>query len=120
MHHYRCQNIYISTTASDRVVDTLELFPLNYQMPELSSTNRLLMAAKDMMDAFQNPHPDVPFTSVEEDTITALTDLAATFKLKLKHQPSPDTQASPAKVVPRPNLIPSPTQILNTPIPDRR
>jgi hypothetical protein len=57
MHHYRCQNVYISTTASDRIVDTLEFFPHNYQMPQLSSTNGLLMAAKDMTDAFQNPHP---------------------------------------------------------------
>jgi hypothetical protein len=57
MHHYRCQNIYISTTASEHIVDTLELFPHNYQMPQLSSTYRLLMAAKDMTDALQIPHP---------------------------------------------------------------
>jgi hypothetical protein len=31
MHHYRCQNVYISTTASERIVDTLEFFPHNYQ-----------------------------------------------------------------------------------------
>jgi hypothetical protein len=106
MHHYRCQNVYISTTASDRVVDTLKLFPPNYQMPQLSSTDRLLMAAKDMMDTFQNPHPDVPFASVGDDTIAAFTDLAAIFKLKLQHPPSPETRASPAKVDPCPNLIP--------------
>jgi hypothetical protein len=64
MHHYRCQNVYISTTASERIVDTLELFPHKYQMPQLSSTDRLLMAAKDMTDAFQNTHPEVPFASV--------------------------------------------------------
>jgi hypothetical protein len=120
MYHYRCQHIYILTTASDRVVDTLEFFPHNYQMPQLSSTDRLLMADKDMTDAFQNPHPYVPFASVGDDTIEALTDLAAIFKLKLQHPPSPETRASPAKVIPRPNLIPSPIQILNTPIPDRR
>jgi hypothetical protein len=74
MHHYRCQNVYISTTPSERIVDTLELFPPNYQMPQLSSTDRLLMAAKDMTDAFQNPHPDVPFASVGDDTMQALTD----------------------------------------------
>jgi hypothetical protein len=91
MHHYRCQNVYISTTASDRIVDTLEFFPHNYQMPQLSSTNRLLMAAKDMTDAFQNPHSDVPFACVGDDTIAALTDLAALFKLKLQHAPSPKT-----------------------------
>jgi hypothetical protein len=69
IHHYRYQNVYISATASERIMDTLELFPHNYQMPHLSSTNRLLMAAKDMMDAFKNPHPEVPFTSVGDDTI---------------------------------------------------
>jgi hypothetical protein len=26
MHHYRCQNVYISATASERIVDTLEFF----------------------------------------------------------------------------------------------
>jgi hypothetical protein len=107
MHHYRCQNVYISTTASGRIVDTLKFFPHNYQMPQLSSTDRLLMAAKNMTDAFQNPHPDVPFASVGDDTIEALADLAAIFKLKLRQTPSPTTQASPAKVVQRPSLIPS-------------
>jgi hypothetical protein len=120
MHHYRCQNVYISTTASERIVDTLKFFPHNYQMPQLSSTSRLLMAAKDMTDAFQNPHPDVPFASVGDDTIKALADLAAIFKLKLQQAQSPVTQASPAKVVQRPGLIPSSTQILNSPMPNRR
>jgi hypothetical protein len=106
MHHYRCQNVYIWTTASKRIVDTFELFPHNYQMPQLSSTDRLLMAAKDMTDAFQSPHPDAPFASVGDDTIQALTDLATIFKLKLQQAPSPATQASPAKVVPRSIVIP--------------
>jgi hypothetical protein len=43
MHHYRCQNVYISVTASKRIVDRLEFFPHNYQMPQLSSTDRLIM-----------------------------------------------------------------------------
>jgi hypothetical protein len=89
MHHYRCQNVYISTTASECIVDTLELFPHNYQMPQFSSTDRLLMAAKDMTDALHNPHPDVPYTSVGDDTIPALTNLAAIFKLKLQQAPPP-------------------------------
>jgi hypothetical protein len=120
MHHYRCQNVYISTTASERMVDTLEFFPHNYQMPQLSSTNRLLMAANDMTDALQNPHPEVPFASVGDDTIAALTDLAAILKLKLRQPPSPATQAAPVKVVPSPSLIRSSTQVLNSPMPIRR
>jgi hypothetical protein len=120
MHHYRCQDVYISTTASDRIVDTLEFSPHTYQMPQLSSTDRLLIAAKDMTAAFQNPHPDVPFASVGDDTIAALTDLAAIFKLKLEHAPSPETRASPDKVVTGPSLIPSQTPVLNSPITNRR
>jgi hypothetical protein len=27
MHHYRCQNVYISTTASESIMDTLNFFP---------------------------------------------------------------------------------------------
>jgi hypothetical protein len=50
------------------------------------------MAAKDTTDALQNPHPAVPFASVGDDTIAALTDLAAIFKLKLQQAPSPATQ----------------------------
>jgi hypothetical protein len=104
MHHYRCQNVYISTTASERIVGTLEFFPHNYQMPQLSSTDRGLMTAKDMADAFQNPHPDAPFASVGDDTIAAIADLAAIFKLKLQHAPSLAMPTSPAKVVQRPSL----------------
>jgi hypothetical protein len=111
---------YISTKASEPILDTLEFFPHNYQMPQLSSNDRLLMAAKDMKDAFQHHHPDIPFASVSDDTVQALTDLEAIFKLKLQQAPSPATQASPAKVVPRSSLIPSSTQILNSPMPNRR
>jgi hypothetical protein len=48
--------------ASERIMDTLEFFPNNYQMLQLPSTNRLILAAKDMTDALQSTHPEVPFT----------------------------------------------------------
>jgi hypothetical protein len=117
MHHYRCQNVYISATASERIVDTLKFFPKNYQMPQLSSTDRLIMAAKDMTDALQNPHPDVPFARVGDDTISALADLAAIFKLKLRQTPSPAPQAVPPTVLQQPCLAASSNQILNSPTP---
>jgi hypothetical protein len=120
MHHYRCQNVYISTTASEHIVDTLALFPHNYQMPQLPSTYRLLMAVKDMTDALQNPHPEVPFASVGDDTVKALADLAAIFKLKIQQAPSLETQASPATATQRPSLIPLPTPISHSLRPDRR
>jgi hypothetical protein len=117
MHYYRCQNVYILATASERIVDTLELFPHSYQMPQLSSTDRLLMAAKDMTDALQNPHPEVPFTSVGDDTISALADLATIFKLKLRQTPSPTPQAVPPQVFQHPSLAASSNPILTSPMP---
>jgi hypothetical protein len=120
MHDNRCQHVYISATASERIVDTLEFFPHNYQMPQLSSTNRFLMAAKDMMDALQNPHPEVPFASVGDDTILALAELAAIFKLKLHQTPSPAPRAGPPPVFQRPCLAESSDQIMNSPMPASR
>jgi hypothetical protein len=120
MHHYQFQNVYISATASERIVDTLELFPHNYQMPQLSSTDRFLMAAKDMTDALQSPHPEVPFASVRDDTISALADLAAIFELKLQQTPSPTPQALPRTVFQRPCLAEPSNQILNSPMPISR
>jgi hypothetical protein len=117
MHHYRCQNVYISSTASECIVDTLEFFPHNYQMPQLSSTNRLIMAATDIMDALQNTHPAVPFACVGDDTISALAELAAIFKLKLRQTPPPTPPAAPPKVTQCPCLAESYNPILASPMP---
>jgi hypothetical protein len=120
MHHYRCQNVYISATASERIVDTLEFFPSNYQMPQLSSANRLLTAAKDITDALQNPHPEVPFASVGDDTIVTLAELEAIFKLKLHRTRSPTPQAAPPPVFQRPCLAESSDEIMDSPMPASR
>jgi hypothetical protein len=117
MHHYRCQNVYISSTASERIVDTLKFFPHNYQMPQLPSTDRLIMSAKYMTDALQNPHPEVPFTHVGNDTISALTELARIFNLKLRQTPPPTLPAAPHTVKLRTCLEKSSNPILASPIP---
>jgi hypothetical protein len=117
MHHYRCQNVYISCTASERIMDTFEFFPHNYQMPQLSSTDRLIMAAKDMTDDLQNPHPEVPFARVRDDTISTLSELAEIFKLKLRQTPPPTPSAAPPKVTQRPCLAESSNPILASPMP---
>jgi hypothetical protein len=106
--------------ASEHIVDTLEYFPHNCQMPQLSSTDRLPMAAIDMTDALQNPHPEVPFASVGYATISALADLAAIFKLELQQTPSPTPQAVPPTVFQRPCLAESSNQIFDSPMPISR
>jgi hypothetical protein len=44
------------------------------------------MAANDMTNALKHPHPEVPFAPVGDDTITALTQLAAIFKNQKRHK----------------------------------
>jgi hypothetical protein len=97
MHHYRYQNVYISATASERIVDTLECFPHNSPMPQLSSTDRLIMYAKDMTKALKNPHPAVPFTQLGGDTIAAFMQLAEIFKNKFQKVKAPELSNAPIK-----------------------
>jgi hypothetical protein len=66
-------------------------------MPQLSSTDRVLMAAQDMTDALKHPHPDVPFASIGDETILALTTLANIFKNKFQKPLAPEAQKSPLK-----------------------
>jgi hypothetical protein len=90
MHYYRFKNVYITSTASERIVDTLEFSPHNSPMPQLSSIDRLLMATNDITDALKHPHPDVPFNTVGYDILTALTTLPEIFKIKYNNPPAPE------------------------------
>jgi hypothetical protein len=67
-------------------------------MPQLSSTDRLIMAASDMSNALKNPHPEVPFSHIGDDTITAITTLAKIFKNKFQKVQIPGLPTAPAKV----------------------
>jgi hypothetical protein len=84
MHHYICENVYISSTASEGIIDTLEFFPHNLPMPQISSTDRLLMATNGMTDALKHTHPDVPLSAIGDETITALAQQATLFKNKFQ------------------------------------
>jgi hypothetical protein len=97
MHHYRCQNVYISATVSEWIVVTLEFSPHNSPMPQLSSTDRLLMEANDMSIALKHPRPEVPFSHAGDDTITASTQLADIFKNKFQKPKLPELTHSPIK-----------------------
>jgi hypothetical protein len=66
-------------------------------MPQLYSTDRLIMAANDMSNALKNPHPEVPFSQVGDDTIAVLTKLAEIFKNKFQKVQPPGLSNAPAK-----------------------
>jgi hypothetical protein len=42
------------STASECIVDTFDVLPHNSTMPDISSTDRLLVAAEEMTDALKH------------------------------------------------------------------
>jgi hypothetical protein len=116
MKHYRCQNVYITATASERIVDALESPPHNSSMPQMSSTDRILMAAQDMTDAFKHPHPDVPFATIGDDTIPALATLAEIFTRKFKKSEATNGLPAPQKTAANKRQHSQPQTELTSPI----
>jgi hypothetical protein len=66
-------------------------------MPQMSSSDRILMAAQDMTDALKNPHPDAPFATIGDDTITALETLSEIFTRKFTKPEANNVPPSPQK-----------------------
>jgi hypothetical protein len=66
-------------------------------MPQVSSTDRLIMAVNNMTNTLKHPHPEVPFTHVGDDTITTFTQMAEIFKNKFQKLNSPKLSHSPIK-----------------------
>ena len=63
----------------------------------MSSTDRLIMAAQDITDALKHPHPDVPFATIGDDTISALETLADIFTKKFKKTADPVVPPAPIR-----------------------
>jgi hypothetical protein len=88
-------------------------------MPQLSSTDRLIMAANDMSNALKNPHPEVPFSHIGDDTIAALTTLAEIFKNKFHKIQNLGLPTAPAKAAERTIPAESSYPVLASPMPQR-
>jgi hypothetical protein len=55
------------------------------------------MASNDMTNALKNPHPEVTFSQVGYDTISALTQLTEIFKNNFQKVKAPELSNSPIK-----------------------
>jgi hypothetical protein len=85
-------------------------------MPQMSSTDRILMAAQYITDALKYTHPEVPFPTVGGDTISALATLAEIFTKKLKKGDAQNIQPAPQKAAAIKQPAPQAQPIITFPI----
>jgi hypothetical protein len=67
-------------------------------MPQMSSSDRILMAAQDMTDSLKHPHTYVPFSTIGDDTIAAIEKMSEIFTRKFKKQEKTDPTPEPEKL----------------------
>ena len=54
MNHYRCFNVYLPSTKSQRISDTVEFFHCNYKIPRISNNDAIIEAATALAQSLKN------------------------------------------------------------------
>ena len=90
--HYRCHKLYVPKTRSERIATTIKFYPHKAQVPELSKTEEISMAAARLTDALKNS------TTTQHKTDEALQKLADIFLNRAKISIKPETSAPVPRV----------------------
>ena len=119
--HYRCYQVYISSTNGIRIAETIEFFPAHCKMPTMTATDKATLAATQLIDILQTPQPNSPFPSVGDKQMQALSKLAQIFQHVLptpsmtNTPPAPRVEKQPTPPAPRVEEPPSPPPQPQTP-----
>jgi len=79
MDHYRSYHVYVPSTNSTRIADTLAWFPSHVVMPTASSTDIAMAAAYDLTQALLHPSPASALSPLTDSQKNALKELASIF-----------------------------------------
>ena len=96
LDHYRNFVVYIPSTKSIRISDTLVWLPSNLIMPTASSTDLAMAAAFDLTQALLHPSPASALSPLSDSQRQALYELATIFG----HAVTPPTEPSHPITVP--------------------
>lgn len=80
MEHYRCYRVFIIKTKAERDSDTVSFFPSKTNMPALSSADRAIRAANELIHALKTPHPATPLAPLGTEQLQALEQLSEIFR----------------------------------------
>ena len=102
MEHYRCHNVYISSTHGERIVEAVDFQPTMCEKPVVSNSENAIIAAHKLSQALQKPGT-VP--NMDLKTMDALQHLADIFQHKVgSKKQHPTTLVTPTVI----KSIPSP------------
>jgi hypothetical protein len=111
MHHYRCHQVWIHGTTSERIADTLTWFPSKVKMPTTSSHDTVVAAARDLVKALSNPTPASPLAPLGTQERAALEQLSNIFSNFSDPSITLDTKSPAAPSVPRPVPATTPMRV---------
>ena len=94
LEHCRCYKCYIPSSRRERISDTVEFFPSDFDIPFLSSQDMATYAALDLIATLKNPRPETPLF-VGDEQVRALTELADIFATSVYPKLIPSNIASP-------------------------
>jgi hypothetical protein len=80
LEHYRCYTVYITKTRCSRIVETVEFFPHQFEMPFPSSSDLATQDAAELTHALLNLQPAGPFCQVGDEQAITLRKLATIFE----------------------------------------
>jgi len=86
LNHYHCYRVYIPSTNSFRIANTVDWFPHNIKMPTASATDILLATAKDLTAALRQNQQNALLLPPDMQTRHALTKLNEIFSSATKPQ----------------------------------
>ena len=94
-NHYRCYQVYISSTNGIRIAETVEFFPTHYKMPTMTAPDKAISAATQLIVILQTPQPNSSFPIVGDKEMQALSQLAQIFQDALPKMPLANTPLAP-------------------------
>jgi hypothetical protein len=105
MEHYWCFKTLNPLTGPQRIADTIEFLPHNFEMPALSSTDLATRAAEDLTQALRNPHPSAPFLPPRAQLATDLKQLSTIFEQAARPTQTITTTTNPATLPTAPAIV---------------
>ena len=83
MVHYQCYTVIINKNNATQIIDMLEFFPCNYNMPNTSWADLAIWAVKDLIHVLCHLHLAGPYNFIGDAKLHALNALVDIFHMLL-------------------------------------